>query len=543
MKHSMMRGVLTAFALAIVLVAAVPSAHAQGELFILSPGVLPNGVLRYDATTGTPYGEFRVGGPVVTNELVGGLAFGPDGNLYVSYYDGIIARFDGSTGFYLGNLVDWPGAFAGYDPTAMAFGPDGILYVAARFNVFRFNAVTGAPLGALPVTPWNPYVSDLLFGGDGMLYICSNFGTILRYNPNTQAVSYFSSAPSGAERIAFGPDGDLYITGYDGAIGRVDGATGLDLGFQTGSSFFLNNALAFSPTTMYANGGGGGGEYGTLKFDAYTGEFLGALIQLDPPEVLGTQLLFNSGRSNAGTNVSVSPTQSVTLTFSTIATTGQTTVTPLVDQNTPLPENFQAPAASGGFLTFFNIDTTAEITGPVTLGFAYDGTVFKSVEHPELPEPVIMHFEGGAWVNITTGFDDVNHKVYGVTNTFSPFAIVKRLAYSWSGVLQPINSDGSSVFKRGSTIPVKFKLLGVDAGISNLNAKLYLSQSSSVNPVSTNEAVSNGSGDSGNTFRYDPSTQQYIFNLSTKDLAQGTWWLRIDLGDGQDHIVQVGLKK
>src|SRR5206468_2750844 len=30
------------------------------------------------------------------------------------------------------------------------------------------------------------------------------------------------------------------------------------------------------------------------------------------------------------------------------------------------------------------------------------------------------------------------------------------VTYSWSGVLQPVNVDGSSVFKGGSTVPVKF---------------------------------------------------------------------------------------
>jgi hypothetical protein len=112
-----------------------------------------------------------------------------------------------------------------------------------------------------------------------------------------------------------------------------------------------------------------------------------------------------------------------------------------------------------------------------------------------------------------------------------------------SGVLQPINADGSSVFKLGSTIPVKFKLTGASAGITNLNARLYLSQTSSVDPVATIEAVSTSAADTGNTFRYDATGQQYIFNLGTKSLAQGTWYLRNDLGDGVEHIVQIKLKK
>jgi uncharacterized repeat protein (TIGR03803 family) len=49
-------------------------------------------------------------------------------------------------------------------------------------------------------------------------------------------------------------------------------------------------------------------------------------------------------------------------------------------------------------------------------------------------------------------------------------------AFLWSDVLQPLNADGSSIFKLGSTIPVKFKLTGACAGITNLIAKIYVAK-------------------------------------------------------------------
>jgi hypothetical protein len=108
--------------------------------------------------------------------------------------------------------------------------------------------------------------------------------------------------------------------------------------------------------------------------------------------------------------------------------------------------------------------------------------------------------------------------------------------------MQPINPDGSSIFKRGSTVPVKFALTGASAGIGNLVAKLYLAKVSNTIEGSYLEAVSNGASDSGNTFRYDPQAQQYVFNLSTTALATGTWSLRVDLGDGVVHQVNVSLR-
>jgi len=108
--------------------------------------------------------------------------------------------------------------------------------------------------------------------------------------------------------------------------------------------------------------------------------------------------------------------------------------------------------------------------------------------------------------------------------------------------LQPINPDGSSIFKRGSTIPVKFKLTGVSAGITNLGAHLSVAKISNSVTGSYVEAASPGAANSGSTFRYDPDGNLYIFNLSTKGLSTGTWSLRVSLGDGVDHAVGLSLR-
>lgn len=113
--------------------------------------------------------------------------------------------------------------------------------------------------------------------------------------------------------------------------------------------------------------------------------------------------------------------------------------------------------------------------------------------------------------------------------------------YSWSGFLPPINADGSSVFKLGSTIPVKFALTGPSAGIATLTAKLSYTRVGDASST-VNEPVSTGAGDSGNTFRYDPTSGQYIFNWSTKGLSAGTYQLQINLGDGLTHTVNIDLR-
>jgi hypothetical protein len=104
----------------------------------------------------------------------------------------------------------------------------------------------------------------------------------------------------------------------------------------------------------------------------------------------------------------------------------------------------------------------------------------------------------------------------------------------------PINSDGSSIFKLGSTIPVKFHLTGASAGITNLVAHLYMAKVSNGILGTFVEAITNVAADAGNTFRYDGS--QYVYNLSTKPLSTGTWSIKVDLGDHVDHTVDVSLK-
>lgn len=112
---------------------------------------------------------------------------------------------------------------------------------------------------------------------------------------------------------------------------------------------------------------------------------------------------------------------------------------------------------------------------------------------------------------------------------------------SWSNVLQPINVDGSSAFKQGSTVPVKFTLTGASAGIGTVVARLYV-QRIGAGAGSELEALSTSAASTGNEFRYDASSGQYIFNLGTKKLTPGQYQLRIDLGDGVLRTVIISLR-
>jgi len=122
--------------------------------------------------------------------------------------------------------------------------------------------------------------------------------------------------------------------------------------------------------------------------------------------------------------------------------------------------------------------------------------------------------------------------------TTCPFTV--SVAYAWSGVLQPVNADGSSVFNLGSTVPVIFQLTGPSACVTTLQATLAYTKVSSRVSSPVNKAVSTSAAASGNLFRY--SSGQYLFNWGTKGLTAGTYQLQIDLGDGVSRPVTVQLR-
>jgi hypothetical protein len=48
-----------------------------------------------------------------------------------------------------------------------------------------------------------------------------------------------------------------------------------------------------------------------------------------------------------------------------------------------------------------------------------------------------------------------------------------------------------------------------------------------------------GASTTGNAFRYDALSNQYVFNLNTRTLTVGLWQLRISLDDGTSKYVSI----
>ncbi|MEN6316833.1 MAG: right-handed parallel beta-helix repeat-containing protein [Clostridiaceae bacterium] len=104
--------------------------------------------------------------------------------------------------------------------------------------------------------------------------------------------------------------------------------------------------------------------------------------------------------------------------------------------------------------------------------------------------------------------------------------------YAYSNLLKPVDLNGSNGFKQGSTIPLKLRLSDADVNfIANATVKLFIAEIIDGVAGTESEAVSSTQESAGNTFRYDSTDEQYIFNFGTKLLSPGVYQLRVDLGD------------
>jgi len=115
--------------------------------------------------------------------------------------------------------------------------------------------------------------------------------------------------------------------------------------------------------------------------------------------------------------------------------------------------------------------------------------------------------------------------------------------YTFSGIKQPINPDGTSVFKLGRTVPVKFQLfdnLGLVLDAAHVTIDLAKINDGVIGTFE--ETISKSAADTGNIFRYDSEEEQYIYNLSTDELETGTYVIVITLDDGQIFKISISFR-
>ncbi len=211
----------------------------DGNLYVANFGEGSDAIMRVQ-------GPFSANAGAVSTFVDAGaffdVAFGPDGNLYAAGH-GPVLRFDIVTGALIGEFTH---GHELAEVRGIAFGPDGNLYVAnydsVRSEIARFDALTGDFVDVYATTGQAGLglVWDIAFGPDDALFV-ANDTNVLRFerpSARTRAVQNHASAVFATYpgltplAIAFGPDQNLYVSSSDssgsgGSILRFDGKTGM----------------------------------------------------------------------------------------------------------------------------------------------------------------------------------------------------------------------------------------------------------------------------------------------------------------------------
>lgn len=138
---------------------------------------------------------------------------------------------------------------------------------------------------------------------------------------------------------------------------------------------------------------------------------------------------------------------------------------------------------------------------------------------------------------------------FGNETTLSPGTLT--VTYPWSGFLQPIDDPAAtsgispSIFKAGSTVPVKFKLKNAAGQLiqATILPEWLTPTRGTALAGSVDEPVYSDPASTGNMYRWDSANQQYIYNWKTSKSDAGYWYkVYVKLDDGTIKSVMVGLR-
>jgi sugar lactone lactonase YvrE len=98
------------------------------------------------------------------------------------------------------------------NPTGLAFDPEGMLYISSRMEGTIYRVTPDAEVSTY--AEGMGVATGVAFDNAGNLYVGDRTGTIFKINSERQIFVFATLEPSvSAYHLAFGPDGNLYVTG------------------------------------------------------------------------------------------------------------------------------------------------------------------------------------------------------------------------------------------------------------------------------------------------------------------------------------------
>jgi lysophospholipase L1-like esterase len=204
--------------------------------------------------------------------------------------------------------------------------------------------------------------------------------------------------------------------------------------------------------------------------------------------------------------------------------------------------NGNVEAEQGAEILLDRTDPEVTVTcteAPVVIGGVAEATVTATDELAGFDEDPNGVFRlDTSEVGIHTHQIEVQDRAGNKASDTCQFTVV----YGGAEVTEPLRIDGSSTFRAGSTVPIKFTLTdAVGERLDDVAATLSYTKLGDATSA-TVEALPPAQAHTGNQFRYDAGAGQYVFNWGTRGLAAGLYELSIDLGEGSPRTVLVSLR-
>ncbi len=266
-------------------------AAQAGDLLVSSR--FSDNVLRYDATTGAYVGVFAQGNGL---DNPNGIAYGPDGHLYVGLGDvGRVMVFDGRDGTYLRDFVTPAdsGGLAG--ARAIAFLADGDLLVAdgAGDRILRYAAGSGSFRGVFAQGNSLDGPVGLIVAADGEVYVGAALSNkVLVFGPDGafRRVREGDPGQRNATGLVFDRHGQLLVAqSVSNTVQRMDPLAGAATTFASDGGLQIPIGMIFHP------GGdllvGSFGDDRVLRYSGSDGRFLGDFVSAGAGGLDGTHNL------------------------------------------------------------------------------------------------------------------------------------------------------------------------------------------------------------------------------------------------------------
>jgi hypothetical protein len=182
-------------------------------------------------------------------------------------------------------------------------------------------------------------------------------------------------------------------------------------------------------------------------------------------------------------------------------------------------------------------DFSAVATSTAGAVVTYDATAVDLVDGAVAP--TCAPSSGSVFAPGATTVTCTAHDANG--NQSAPGSFQVQVSFAWSGLLAPLNANGSSVFDNRSFLGVRFQLTGASAGITDLTARLFVAPVDATGALGPEQPASawifkNGRAVRTNVFAFYSGS--YLLLEPLMGFAQGKWAFVVDLGDGVLHATE-----